>query len=399
MSYLKYVILLYGIIFMPLNISLAQIQLGGLADFEIRKGGSESSMYVNQTPNGKWAVYTPAVRLFFNSNISDNWYILSTLQADHYNGVELSEPFFSVININWVPLSNSDLTVSAGRFVIPYGAYSNKFLSSDNSFVHLPLSHASGLPVSKTRGILYEDVEYAPDETGMNMVYQRMYTQGIKVQNNLGENNFFSYNLALTLASASSFFEYGKHNKPAITGRLSLHPAIWMDMGLSFSYGAFMKRDSVNNIISDKNLSKFDQTLIGGDLKLTYLYYTLYAEYNWSQWNAPYINGNSISGNSYISQFANASHFSMELIVDFYFLPGAYSGLRYENLWSGDLKDEGNYSYNNYGKWTYNRDRIEIVFGYKLERDLIMKVSYLTSGDNGPGLDDNVFTVQLSVGF
>lgn len=64
MSYLKYVILLSGIIFIPLNVSHAQIQLGGLADFEIRKGGSESSMYVNQTPNGKWAVYTPAVRLF-----------------------------------------------------------------------------------------------------------------------------------------------------------------------------------------------------------------------------------------------------------------------------------------------------------------------------------------------
>lgn len=80
-------------------------------------------------------------------------------------------------------------------------------------------------------------------------------------------------------------------------------------------------------------------------------------------------------------------------------MPGAYAGLRYENLWSGDLKDEGNSSYNNYGKWTYNRGRAEIVFGYKLERDLIMKVSYLTSGDNGPGLDDNVFTVQLSVGF
>jgi hypothetical protein len=375
----------------------AQVQIGGLADFEIRKGGSDSSPYVNQTPNENWSVYSPYLRLFISGDISEKWFVSAALQADHYHGNHLSAPFFSVMNINYMPIDGSNFTVTAGRFVTPYGAYSNRVLSSENPFVHLPLTHASGLPISKTRGTLYDGVDYSDNITGLTMVYQRMYTQGIMIKNRLGESGLLRYNLAATLAPASSHFDYGEHSKPAFTGRVVFQPVVWGSLGLSLSQGPYMKRDEVNASLTDDELEDFTQTLFGTDLKLSYHYFTFLASYNWSKWEAPYLDSLGTSPSYLWEDEVRVQHISSELIADFPFLPGAYAGIRVERLISGDLK-RGRSSYQ-YEKWTYDRNRIEFTTGLKLERNVILKASYLYSTNSGAELDDNVFVLQLSAGF
>jgi hypothetical protein len=80
----------------------AQVTLGGLLDLEVRRAGSDSSPEINQTPKSYWSLYTPNVRLFIQGDISDQWFVSAALHADHYYGRTLSEPFFSVINLNWI---------------------------------------------------------------------------------------------------------------------------------------------------------------------------------------------------------------------------------------------------------------------------------------------------------
>ncbi len=377
--------------------AVGQVHIGGLADFEIRKGGSDSSPYVNQTPDENWSVYTPYLRLFLGGDISDKWFVSAALQADYYDGKHLSPVFFSVMNINYLPISNSDFTITAGRFVTPYGAYSNRVLSSDNPFVHLPLSHASGLPISKIRGTLYSQVDYGDDITGLTMVYQRMYTQGIMFRNRLGDSGWLRYNLAATLAAASSHFEYGEHAVPAFTGRIVLQPVIWGSLGFSLSHGSYLKRDDINMSLSDSELAGYKQTLFGSDVELSYHYFTFLASYNWSKWEAPYMDSVGTSLSRVWDDEVQVHHLSSELVMDFPFLPGAHAGIRVERLTSGDLKNSQ--STYNYEQWTYDRDRIEFTTGFKLERNIILKASYLYSTNSGTELDDNVFTLQLSAGF
>lgn len=388
------VIMILSVCVMPLK---AQVQIGGLADFEIRKGGNDSSPYVNQTPNENWSIYTPYLRLFINGNISENWFVSAALQADYYEGNHLSPIFFSVMNMNWLPFEDSDFTVTAGRFVTPYGAYSKRVLSSENPFVHLPLTHASGLPISKTHGTLYSDVDYGDDVKGLTMIYQRMYTQGIMVQDKVGDNQWLQYQLAATLAPASSYFEYGEHPYPAFTGRVKLQPVVWGSLGFSLSSGPFMKRDEANVSVSDEKLRNYIQTLFGTDLQLSYHYFTFLAAYNWSKWEAPYFDSESTPRTYLWTDEVEVQHLSTELMTDFPFLPGAYAAIRLERLISGDLKnDSGVYEVQS---WTYDRDRIEFTTGIKIQRNVILKASYLYATDNGPGLDDDVITLQLSAGF
>lgn len=387
--------------------AFAQVQIGGLADFELRKGGTDSSPYVNQTPGSKLSLYTPNIRLFINGNISQNWFMNLALQSDYYNSDELSSPFFSVLNLNYAPESDSDFMVTIGRFITPYGIYSERVLSSDNPFVHLPLSHASGLPISKRVGFLnggtynpqISQYLYDEDETGLTMVYRRMYTQGIKISGNIGEAELLSYNLAVTLAPASTHLEYGQHDIPAVTGRISLKPVVWAQLGFSLSSGAFLKEDTANDTLLAYDLSSYNQNLLGADLKFSYRYYTLLFEYNYSYWQAPYYDPGSSTYATRSTGEATIDHISGEFMVNFPFLVGSYAALRYETMNSGDIKTYSSYSTRNKKTWTYDRERIEFVAGYKLQRNIILKASYLYSDDSGPDLDDNVFALQLSVLF
>ncbi len=373
----------------------AQIQLGGLADFELRKGGSDSSPYINQTPNDKWTIYTPYIRIFANANISKKWYISSALQSDHYYSPVLSSPFFSVININWLPVNDSDFTVTAGRFITPYGAYSERVLSSENPFIHLPLSHSSGLPVNQESGLLSSFMDYDESQHGLTMIYQRMYSQGLKLNNSAGESDWLQYALAATLSPASSYFETAQYNTPAFTGRLTLQPKIWARLGFSFSNGAFMLNEPTETILPDADPSSYRQTLLGTDLMISYRYYTFLVEYNWSRWKAPYISEMAVSDDVK----ASVSHISGEAVVSFPFFVGGYAGIRYEQMISGDLITETG-AYSSSGEtWTYDRERLELLLGYKLHRNITLKTSYLVSMDSGPGLNDDVLAIQLSIAY
>ncbi|MEX0648475.1 MAG: hypothetical protein WEA56_03450 [Balneolaceae bacterium] len=372
----------------------AQIQLGGLADFELKKGQNDSSPYVNQTPNDKWTIYTPYIRIFASADISENWFISSVLQSDYYSGTELSSPFFSVINLNWIPIDDSDFTITAGRFVTPYGVYSNRVLSIDNPFVHLPLTHVFGLPVSQQSGILPYNAEYEEGITGLTMVNQRMYSQGILIQNSLGDSDWLQYKLAAALAPASAYFGTAMYNYPSFTGRIVIQPKIWAQLGLSFSNGPFMHPDDAANRFPDSSLSEFRQILLGSDLLISYRYYSFLIEYNRSLWKAPYINGTETT--DYEISEAPVDHISGEAVVRFPFFVGSYAAIRYENLISGSLSSG---IYSSGSAWTYDRSRVELLAGYKLHRNIKMKISYLLGTDTGPDLNDNVFAVQLSVAY
>ena len=390
----------------------AQISVSGLADFELRYAGDDSSPYVNQTPGKGWAMFSPNLRLIVNGDISESWFVNAVLQADHYSGKKLSDPFFSVFNINWTPNLDSDLLLTFGRFVIPYGSYSSRFLSFDNPFVHLPLSHASGFPLSKNFGFISEGRYnpaalkdfYGQTEPGATMVYQRMYTQGFLTSYAFGDADRIRAKLAATHAPASSHMDYGQGENFALTGRLEIQPLVWATLGLSASQGTFLQNSGSSESLLIYDLSSYNQELMGADLNLNYQYYTLNVAWNQSFWKAPYYNRETSTAASPKTGKATIDHYSVEIIYDTPFLVGAHLAMCYEHMTNGEIevyeRDSAGLKINQtFSDFTYSRTRMEFSAGYKLDRNIILEGSYLLSEDDGPNLDDNVFSIQLSVLF
>ncbi len=393
------------------TISLAQISVSGLADFEIRMAGDDSSPYINQTPGSKLTVYTPNLRLFFFSDINENWFVNAVLQSDHYTGKKLSSPFFSVFNINWTPEFDSNFLVTAGRFVTPYGSYASRFLSLENPFVHLPLSHASGLPLSKKFGFIGNKdpnpasfaEDYGEGEFGTTMVYQRMYTQGILLTQSFGDSRWLNVQLAATTAPASSHLDFAE-DSPALIARVEFQPVIWAKLGLSASNGTFLQQTAENDSLLIYDISSYKQELTGADLSFNYQYYTLNLEWNQSFWKAPYYNSTTSTAASPRQGKVTINHFAGEFIYDLPFIVGAHFAARYEYMDEGELElyerdANGSKINQNTRDWTYTRTRLELVAGYALDRNIMLKASYLISDDNGFDFDDNVLAIQLSALF
>lgn len=405
----KLVVAVVGLMMIPIAAGAQGVQLGGLVDFEIRKGGGDSSPTVNQTPGDGWSLYTPNVRLFVSGDIADNWGATVVLQSDYLYGDYMSDPFFSSLNANWLPFENKSLNVTIGRFITPFGMYSRRLLSSQNPFVHFPMTMARYVPVDKERGFFPGSGSY-DGYSGQSILYQRLYSQGIMIDGGSLIDAGYTYRLAATLVSASGYTTFGYHDQPAFIGSFTVQPAIWSKIGISVNYGPYMNESDVNYRLTNDQLTSYKQLTFSGRAEFSYHYWVLSGEYTWNRWEAPWIGSDPVNRIEYWDLDADISHYLVELQYRLPFLVGSYTGVRFEQLVPGDLTDDNagdsygsnnNSGYPNYTElpdpWTDDVTRFEFVAGYDINRQVQLKISYLLSTDDS--LDDDVFAIQLSAGF
>lgn len=366
-----------------------QINLGGLADFEFRKGGKDSDPTVNQTPNDNWIVYAPNIRLFVTAPISGNWYVSGALQSDYYTG-HRSDVFVSSFNINWMP--SDRLRLTAGRFITPFGRYDELLLSSENPFVHLPLSHVWNMPVDRKQGYVFSGTSY-DGIAGMSLVYRRLYTQGIMLSG-ITKNEAFQYQVAGALTSVSSYTDVGEQPRPAFITRLVLRPVIWNKIGISFANGPYLIDDPINDVLSDSRRAEYLQTVVSAFTEFSYRYYQLILEYTFNRWDSPWIDSDGVLVEDQIDN--DVTHYMAKFKMSFPFWVGGYGAMRFERYLPHEIRLDAR---DITGQPTPDKTRIEFVLGYKINRNITLKTSYLLSRNKGEELKDDVFAIQLSAGF
>ncbi len=361
--------------------AIAQVTVGGLMDLEFRMSGSDSKPYINGSPSTKPSLYVPNIRLFFDAPVSENWSVLAVVQSDHYGSNSLNAPFFSLLQAQWFPFDDSDFTMNIGRIVIPVGLTSERFLSNENPLRHLPMNMEWTQRVDKKAGLLTGPRNYAISP-GLAFIYNRMYTQGISVQGAF--TPFAEYHVAAALSAPSGFNESGEYDMPAFMGRVVIKPAVWMRLGGSFGHGAYMRKDAMNAPLSDEDRASLRQTIFGVDATIDYRYLRLSYEYLDTRWDVAHI---TLPTGFTESDYLANSHM-VELKADAPFHPGAYAALRYDRI----VVDSPVFG-------TSPLQRLEVGIGKKLNRSVIAKASFARGWNEINDVQDNVFGVQLSVGF
>lgn len=373
-----FLLIMLGLLASP---AVAQVNVGGLLDLEVRVSGSDSKPYINGSPSAKTSLYVPNVRLFFDAPISENWSVLAVVQSDHYGSSTLNAPFFSLLQARWMPFTDSELTVNIGRIFIPVGLTSERFMSNENPLRHLPLNMEWTQRVDKKSGLIVGPRNYAT-APGLAFIYNRMYTQGISVQGAVTE--FAEYHLAAALSAPSAFNESGEYDVPAVMGRVVFRPAVWMRLGASFGHGAYMREDAMNAPLSDGDRAALKQTLFGVDATVDYRYIRLSYEYLDTRWDVARI---TLPGTFVTSDYLANSHM-VELKADAPFHPGAYAALRYDRV----MVDSPVFA-------TSPLQRLEIGIGKKFTRTVIGKATFARGWNAVNDLQDNVIGAQLSLAF
>lgn len=396
----------------------AQVAIGGLIDLEWRNGGKDSKPGLNQTPKSGSSIYTPNLRLFADGQIDPNWSITVVLQSDFYARTDLSPVFFSLLEVRWQPELTTSFTVSAGRLVIPFGSYSTRFLSNENAFRHLPLTHEWTLPVDKMLGYTLGERSYDANP-GVTMIYNRMYTQGVAVSGILGENRPLEYNLLWGLAAPSGFFDYGMHGMKAVMGRVVWQPLISTRIGFSGGYGPYMKPGVQNDMLSKKELTDYKQLTWAADVEFSYRYVIFRLEYLTSEWTAPHIQRNSAMWTHFESLELNSNfewklvnqevNFASESIsAEFEIRVASVPGLTlvsrfdfatFNKIYMNYVWDSSGLiarsPYSSYPDLSWYEGGIN----YTINRNVRLKVTYMRPTNMEVSMDAQTFGAQLSISF
>ncbi len=342
----------------------AQVEWSGSAEIEYRKYGAEAHPYRNATPAGDVALYLPSVRLAADVPLNDQWSFTAVAQTDYYGQSAAHPLFIGLAQVSWWP-TESGPTVHAGRIIIPFGRTSERFLSTETPFRHLPLTHEWTTRIDKRYGYTGGPRNYgvAP---GLTVVYQRQYTHGLAVQGGV-EQWRLAYHVAMAHRAPAGFADTG-FERQAFMGRLTWEPVLGLKVGASGAHGPYMKPDDVNAMLGD-DLANYDQTAWGLDAEFAYKYLSVAGELIRSRWEAPVILMSGVLLDD--DRVYTTWHRSVEGLLDLWMLPGFYVAGRYEEMEFPDLK-----------RW-------EAGIGWRLDRNIRLKV---TGRNEGIG-------AQLSVSF
>jgi len=379
---------LFNYIFLLLTINVcAQVEIEGLVDIEIYKGGEHSEFYLNGISSEfkEPHVGINQLNLFLYSQISEEWSVNGRLQFDTWVSGELNPLRLSLAEVVWEPME-SPIRVSAGRFVNPFGLYPQRQLSVQNLFVNTPLAYGYGVNITNQHGYVFVYDSLTSSSGGYGYGTGRLTTISYA---GYSTGAMFSWlivpevlnlDLAFTNAALTSQKHFTNIGNFGGIARLSIQPAIFWQQGISYATGGFMESAEVNQTFD--NLTDFNQSVFGTDWVIAYTFFELSGEFIYSTWNVPGYDTNWFETNTY----GNLKKFKLENYSYYFdlkyepsFLPGSYVAARYEELKFVQYKEGTSYYQSTPGvqfNWGEDVKRYSVALGYKFSPNVLFKVAF-----------------------
>ena len=391
----------------------AQVTWSGIYDFEISKGGSDSQPGWNQLPNKYVQFNVRNLQLFVDASVDNNITLATKISTNRQSSLD---PRFLDLELAYATfwnLAGNSLNISVGKMLTPFGEFTRRQLSPDNPLIGNPLFFYYQTNVSPVVGYLDKtNASYAQVTYGgsLSTIYQGGYFTGVSAFGSLADD-LLEYNVAVMNAPLSSSTNaVNFDDEPAFHGRIALRPAIWCTLGISYCYGSFIDDNYVNQFLqAGGGIERFKQNVAGLDVRLSYLYYEVNAEYINNRYNAPYIVSAPSYSWGYTSGISDpdgldltSNELLIDLKVDLPFYPGMFVAGRYDALSFGSIIDPDVNS-GTYGQsipWDDNVAKYAVGIGYKPVHNVIIKLNYETTRiEASPRPDLDVVATQVSVSF
>lgn len=375
----------------------AQIQINGSADFEVQAGGEDSRFIINQIPSNynKPNFAVTELNAFILAPITETFFVNGRIQMDTWGNGDLNTPRIALLNLTWDNVDKS-YTIKLGRFISPFGFYSNRQLSVDRIFNTHPLGYSYFTNISSTRGFWPQagnsPLEYREGDVGLSTLYFAGYTTGIGTEWTISENTLI-LEAALTTGTPMVQTERTSLSNLALIARLQYNPSIYWNQGFSLSYGNFMDADPINeNVRENNSFGKYKQFLSGTDFTLGFTYFEIIGEMIYSRWNLPQFTNVAFTtqGNELVEY--TLSNFSSNLDIKYEppIFTGSYFALRGEQIYFFEADDPNS---TNTIKWDEDTYRLSLAFGYKITHNIVAKASF---SEQTP-FDGSLYAVRINI--
>ncbi|MBC8045153.1 MAG: hypothetical protein IAF08_17065 [Rhizobacter sp.] len=383
----------------------AQVEWSGTADAEFSIGGKNSNFISNDIASdyrgAHFSIYQ--LNLFLFAPVNEEFSIIARVQFDTWGTGTLNAPRLTLASIVW-QAAESPLSITAGRFISPFGLYARRQLQRDNLFASSPLLYGYFTNISDKRGLWPQagsSGAYGRDDVGLSTLYFGGYATGVSV-NYVFIPNQLALEVAVTNSALASQSDYTNLSNVAGVARLGFSPAPFWQQGVSVSYGGFMQRDAVNQFFG--GLENYSQLAVGTDIILGYAFFELSGEAVYASWRVPRFSNNQFSATPQLELLtytpANYAAY-LDLKIELPFLIGSYVAFRYDKI--------GFFYYDDpltgaRAVWDNDVTRLSLAAGYKFTRNVLLKVAASTQTvrgavSNESNLENYALRTLLTVSF
>lgn len=382
-------------------VALLAVLCGPGAGAQVNVSGQASGMFfVSQDAQTQYAVnggrpsFGWRADLFFDAVVTDDILFLSNVRMTQEQRLRVD-----LFALRFTGLAGTWLNADAGLIDVPFGNLGDRRFPKTNPFVSLPLGreHLTSLR-SSDYGLWMSDARYTTAGDGVPVIDGALYDAGVKV---FGTAGMFDYAVAVingSLSATGSYAEGGFNDNGGlgVSGRVAVTTPAGFTAGLSAGAGQFMSEDAVSYYggYATGGLDPADhpQAIAGLDLEYAYGHFTLYAEGFFNRWEFSDVYGVDLDalGGSAEVRYVPAARYSLAARVGgiaFNHLPGEG-----DPSYSGTIPGQS---------WDHDVLRIEGAFGYRITREVLLKVVYqhVTTFGLPSDPDDDSAVLQIVASF
>jgi hypothetical protein len=351
-----------------------RVDLSGLLDLE--------GYYVDQRPPGLLfgdgdSFFNPRLSLFLDAHAGPHLY--SFVQARFDRGFQPRAPEanarFDEYLLRYTPFDDSRLNLQAGKFATVVGNWVLRHHSWDNPFINAPLPYENVTIVSDLNPVPTPAAFLArrdtPDkkEIWLPIVWGPDYASGASVFGSLGQWDYAAEVKNASLSSRSVSWD-GRDvgwEDPTVSARLGFRPGAAWNLGVSFSYGAYLRPEAEDNpaFPAGRNRGDFNQITFAQD-----------ASFEWHHWQ--------FWGEVFLSRFqvpnvGDADTLAYYLEAKYKITTRLFAAVRWNQQFFDTISDGAG------GQAAWDRDiwRVDSAIGYRLTRHLQGKIQYSFSDQRG----------------
>jgi len=368
----------------------AQFNIAGQASAHLLKSQRALSQYsVNDgRPTFGWRF-----DLFVDAEISENIFFLSNFRV--MQDQEISIDLFA---LRFTELAGQALNAEIGEIDAPFGALGERRFPRSNPFFSLNLGreHLTTLCRSDYELWLFNNVHSAAGD-GVRIIEGPLYDIGVKA---FGRWGVVEYAVALTngVPSSSGSYSPGGLNPNRGFGkylRLGLSPFTGLTAGFSYARGPFLPSGGNTTYgagyTAEGDPAKYYQEIFGADLEYSIGHLDFYAEGFHNRWAYADVYGADLkaTGASAEIRYVPATRYSVALRVGGVFFNRIHATV-YGPLYLPVFYD---------GTWDRDVFRIEGAAGYRIARNVLLKLVYQHTETRGADPPDDLSAVQMVVNF
>lgn len=327
-------------------------------------------------------------RLFVDAFAGSRWFASAAVHVDRAR--PLAEDRASVrveqAFLRWLPLGSDRLTVQAGQFVTPFGAYPQRHNTPSDPFVRPPLPYdyrtmvsAELVPGTVTRFVQWKDEPERFRPLGAPPVWAVPYPTGVMVAGRAGRLDARVAALNSAPSSEVYWWRYSSETglPPTWVAQVGLQLSPEARVGVSYNRGPYLDPEPENGVPAGSAWQDYDQELWSFEGSLSRGRVEARGEVILDRWEVPNLGQDprdlsvTVEGKAKLSPAL--------------FVVGRYGAIRFNEL---EVAGAG-------VPWDYGVDRAEIGGGLRLGRNTELRAEYAHTWTAAPPTgDDGMFAVR-----